>query len=143
MEPLRIVGGRDEQVALWMLEQLPHITNLPSGYVAIGAARGNDLIGGCLYTSYSPCPGGGDIQIWAVGNNWLSRRTIAVFLGYPFVQLKCHRVTALTPKGNKPSRKLLEGLGFIPEGKIRKGYNTRSDMMVYGMLRGDCRWHLI
>src|SRR5690348_8284107 len=98
-EPLRILGGERELVGLWMLKQLPEMTNLPGGYEAIGVVRGTTLVGGCLYTHFMPCVGGGaSIQMWAVGNNWLSRRTIGVLLGYPFRQLKCHRIWAMTAK---------------------------------------------
>lgn len=139
---LSIVGGQREAVALWMLPHLGDVVELPGGYEAIGVARGGRLVGGCLYSNYVPCHGGGgNIQIWAVGETgWVSRRVIRVMLGYPFDQLQCHRITALAKKSNRASRALLEGLGFVVEGKIRRGFDMRNDMMVYGLLRAECRW---
>lgn len=138
---LTIIGGERELVARWMLEKLPEVTELPGGYEAIGIARGGQLIGGCLYTDYRPCRGGGNVHIWGAGEvGWMTRRTIRVVLGYPFEQLKCHRLTATAAKGNRKSRRLLEGLGFQIEGKIRRGFDTRQDMIVYGMLREECGW---
>lgn len=139
-EPLRIVAGQRERVGLWMLASLPDVTQLPGGYEAIGVARGDQLVGGALYSDYRPCEGGGQIMIWAVGHGWLSRRIIRELLGYPLNQLGCHRLTACAARGNQKSRKLLTDLGFIEEGKVRRGIDTKRDMMIYGMLRAECRW---
>lgn len=139
-EPLRIVGGLDEVVGLWLIDRLPDVMTLPGGYVAIGVARGDELIGGCLYTNFTRCPGGGDIQIWAAGRDWVSRKTIRAMLGYPFDQLGCHRITALAARGNRKSRALMEGLGFKLEGVARKGMGPRTDAMIYGLLREDNKW---
>lgn len=138
--PFDIVAGQKEAVALWMLAKLPGLTELPGGFEAIGVARDGVLVGGCIYTDYRPCPGGGNVVIWAAGHGWLSRRVIDVMLGYPFRQLNCHRITAMTAKGNKPSRRLLEKLGFREEGKIRRGFDVRQDMLIFGMLRDEQGW---
>lgn len=138
--PLDIVVGQKEQVALWMLDRLPFITDLPVWYDAIGVARDGQFVGGCLYSEYRPCAGGGQLQMWAAGHNWLSRRVIETMLGFPFNVIGCHRVTAMTAKGNKPSRALLERLGFVEEGKLRRGFDTRQDLILYGLLRSECGW---
>lgn len=138
---LRIIGGERQKIGLWMLERLPDIMDLPGGYEAIGVERDGILIGGCLFTNYTPCPGGGDITIWAVGEKgWLSRRVIGVMFGYAFNQLKCHRMTAFTAKANKPSRKLLEGLGFRLEGIARQGMGPRRHACIYSLLREEQGW---
>lgn len=124
-----------------MLEQLPDVTDLPGGYYAIGVERNGVLIGGCLYSDYRPCPGGGNVVMWACGKTgWISRRVIAAMFSHPFVTLNCHRVTVMIRRGNKASRKLVEGLGFVQEGKIRRGYNTREDTIIFGLLRDEFAW---
>jgi len=141
MQPLTIVGGERERVGLWLLDKLPEVTSLPGGYEAIGVARGDVLVGGCLFSDFSPCIGGGaDIRMWAAGSNWISRRVIGVMLGYPFRRLGCHRITAVTAKKNKPCRKMLEDLGFRLEGTARHGFGIGKDAMIYGLLRSDQRW---
>ena len=137
---LELVIGHDEDVARWVSARIPQVTTMPGGYVAIGVARDGSLTGGALFTNYRPCPGGGDIEVWCAGKGWLSRRVIRAILAYPFLQLGCHRLTALTPKGNRPSRRLLEGLGFKFEGIARQGFGPRSHAALYSMLRGECRW---
>ncbi len=137
---LEIIGGQKELVAQWISERIPQVTTLPGGYEAIGVGRDGYLVGGALFTNYRPCPDGGDIEVWCAGKGWLSRRVIRAILSYPFLQLGCHRLTALTPKSNKPSRHLLEGLGFTLEGVARQGFGPRSHACLYSMLRGECRW---
>lgn len=139
--PLRTVAGIRDAVALWMLERLPEVTDLPGGYEAIGVARGDELVGGCLYSDYRPATGGGSIQMWAAGHDWLSRRVLRELLGYPFLQLGCHRVMALVGRKNKPSRTMVEKLGFRLEGVAREGFGPRRDAFVYAMLRHEAgRW---
>jgi len=139
---LSIDRDHKEAVGLWLLKHIPEVTDLPGGYYAIGVARGDALVGACLYTDYRPCPGGGNIMMYAAGHGWLSRRVIAVMLGHPFKRLNCHRITVTIRRGNKASRKLVEDLGFVLEGKVRRGFNLREDMTIYGLLRDECRWAL-
>lgn len=140
--PLRVVEGQKEAIALWVLDRLPAVNNLPGGYEAIGFVRGDDVVGGVVYTSYSPAmPSGGDIQIWGAGETgWLSRRSLFVIFAYPFQQLKCHRVTAIVAKKNRRSRKMVEDIGFRLEGVLRQGTAPRHDAMIYGMLADECKW---
>lgn len=136
--PLTIVRGQDETVALWVVSRLPEVTSLPGGYAAIGAARDRRLVGGVVFTFYRPSPGGGDVQIWAAGDSgWVSRRTILAMVGWPFEELKCHRVTAYAAKRNRDSRRLLESLGFRVEGNLREGVQPGRDAIMYGMLASE------
>lgn len=138
---LEIIAGRDEEVAAWLLERLPDMLNLGAGYSAIGVARDGALTGGALYTNYRPCLGGGNIEVSCAGHGWLSRRVIGILLGYPFDQLGCHRLTSFVRKKNKPSRRLLEGLGFKLEGVHPDGFGPRTgDSLSYGLLKRDNRW---
>ena len=138
---LTIVAGEKQRVGLWLIERLRDIREVPGGYEAIGVARDGRLVGGCLYTNYVPAPGGGNIEMWAAGETgWVTRKTIKVMFGYPFNQLNCHRVTALTGKGNHETRRLLTGLGFKLEGVARRGLDTRRDACIYGLLREEFGW---
>lgn len=65
---------------------------------------------------------------------------LAAIFNYTFVQLGCARVTAFSTKGNKRSRRFLEGLGFVLEGNLRLGYNGVKDMLIYGLLASECRY---
>lgn len=116
------------------------MTALPGGYEALGVERDGEIVGGALYSNFTQCPGGGDIMMWAAGHGWLSRRIVREFLGYPF-RIGCHRITVLIAKGNKPSRTLVEKLGFKLEGVAREGFSPRQHACIYGLLRREAaRW---
>jgi len=63
------------------------------------------------------------------------RRAIA---DYVFGQLGCVRATAVVRKNNRTVRKVLEHLGFVQEGRLRRGYDGVKDALIYGILAGDC-----
>ncbi|HJX18964.1 MAG TPA: GNAT family protein [Acidiferrobacterales bacterium] len=114
-----------------------------SGFEAIGfSLDGGQLIGGVVYTSYYRLADGtGDISLTAAGApGWLTKATLRVIFGYPFRQISCSRVTALTSKPNRRSRDLLERLGFVHEGTIRGAFGCGRDGILYGMIREQCKW---
>lgn len=91
-----------------------------------------------LYTDHAPNV---NIRMHVAGvGHWLSRTALAVFFSYPFQELGLRRVTALVAKKNKKSRKLCEDLGFSQEGRLRQAAVNGDDLIVYGLLRKDCRW---
>lgn len=139
---LSILAGQKEKVGKFILDQIPDISTLPGGFEAVGITRNGRLVGGCLYTNYVPCKGGGDVQLWAAGHGWVSRRVIRSLVGYPFRQLGCHRVTVIIAKKNKASRRLVEGIGFKLEGTARHGIRPGVDACLYGYLKHEFeeRW---
>lgn len=66
----------------------------------------------------------------------LNRDGIVEAFMYPFVQLKCHRVTAVVERKNKIARKMVQRLGFKEEGMLRKA-GPNGDMFIYGLLPED------
>lgn len=139
---LELIIGHDEEVARWIVEQLPDPFYATPDFAAIGVARGGQITGGAIYTNYRTFDAGGaTIEISCAGHGWLSRRVIGILLAYPFHQLGCHRVMSLVRKKNKASRRLLEGLGFRLEGVHPEAYGPRTgDCLSYGMLKRDNRW---
>lgn len=134
---MRLVFGEDARVADFVHSQIPH---MPTGFgscVAIGVEKNEVLIAGVVFHDYR----GNDIQIScaSIDKRWLTRYVIESVFRYPFVQLKCDRLTSMTPKSNVSTRKFLAGLGFKEEGNIRRGF-LRDDCIVYGMLHEECRW---
>jgi len=80
----------------------------------------------------------------AITPRWASRAVIGSILSFPFEQLDCNRITAVTlrkspgPKGASP-RRFLKGLGFREEGLARDGFGRGKDAVIYGLLKTD--WH--
>jgi len=68
----------------------------------------------------------------------LNRDGIIEVLSYPFVQLRCHRITALVEKKNTVARKMVQRLGFVEEGKLRKA-GPKGDIFIYGLLSDELK----
>jgi RimJ/RimL family protein N-acetyltransferase len=49
-------------------------------------------------------------------------------------------VTGLVRVDNIEARRFDENLGFVQEGIIRRGADDGTDMILYGMLKEECRW---
>lgn len=98
--------------------------------------NGGAVRGVVLYINYR----GASIEMSCAGEvGWLTRRALAAFFSYPFVQLKCRRVTGIVHRKNKRARDLNERLGFRLEGVCKHGFET-GDAIIYGMTRAECRW---
>lgn len=104
--------------------------------MAIGYERGGELKGGVVFTQYTVT----NITITTVLEAPLSRKFLRAIYFYPFLQLKVKRVTALIDKLNRASRALVEHDGYVKEGCLREAAPNGDDVMVYGLLRKDCRW---
>jgi RimJ/RimL family protein N-acetyltransferase len=138
-----IVSGQREAVAEWVAGRIRGMWELPlKDFEAIGVVRDRQLIAGVVYTDYREIASGEhDIRMCCAGEGpWLTKSTLRVFFEYPFHQIRCVRVTALSAKANRKSRDLATRLGFKEEGCVRHGLGTGKDMMVYGLLKHECRW---
>jgi RimJ/RimL family protein N-acetyltransferase len=71
---------------------------------------------------------------------WASRGAIRTLLRYPFVQLRCARITAVTDAHNAQARAFLRRIGFRPEG-FHADALPNADALSYGLLAKDAaRW---
>jgi RimJ/RimL family protein N-acetyltransferase len=69
-------------------------------------------------------PGGGSRGLL----NWL--------FGYAFDQLKCVRATARVVEDNARSIRMVERLGFIQEGRLRRAKDGK-DVLIFGLLKEE------
>jgi RimJ/RimL family protein N-acetyltransferase len=134
---MRVECGHDEEVAQWVHRQIPH---MPTGFedmAALSVWHEGEIRGAVIYHEYR----GNDIQMScaATSKKWLTKSVLRALFYYPFLQLKCDRVTAFVPKNNSGTRKFLESVGFKEEGNMRRGFIT-DDCIVYGMLKDECKW---
>ena len=80
-----------------------------------------------------------EIAFYCEDYRWaLNRDGILELFSYPFVQLGCHRVTALCERKNKRARRMVQRLGFKEEGMLRKA-GEKGDMFIYGLLPEDLK----
>ena len=67
-------------------------------------------------------------------------RAVALFVEKLFRETELHRLFASIAYDNIASRRLIERLGFVREGRLRQHYviqNRRVDEIVYGLLRHE------
>ncbi len=134
---IRLVVGRDAQVAKWVRHQLPEHPDFGL-CTAIGIARDKRLIAGIVYNNYHDYMV--EASIAAIDPRWATRRVLWAIFFYPFEQLKVRRLQVTCAKHNKHTRKFNERLGFQYEGTGREAWPDGSGACVYSMLRKECRW---
>lgn len=83
------------------------------------------------------CGHDAEISLWSRGR--LSRDFLKRIGRYAFEELGCARVTARV-RADNPWAQHLERLGFVREGCLRGGYDGHTDMLIYGIKRGEYRY---
>jgi hypothetical protein len=129
-----LVYGHDGALAEWVARQLGCTFAPP--YTCIGIMRADVLIAACLYNNFEPP----NIQmtIASVTPRWASHQVIGRLFAYPFLELGCRRITAVTGSNNTRARMFLSRLGFRLEG-IHPELFEHDDGVSYGLLRRDAQ----
>ena len=99
-------------------------------------------LGGVVFSNWQPACRSIEVSFASASPRWLTRRLIGAILSYPFVQLDCQRITALTPRRARSARRFIDAFGFKREGLIRQGFGD-DDAVVSGMLKREwegSRW---
>jgi RimJ/RimL family protein N-acetyltransferase len=107
----------------------------------IGFKEDNKIIGAIFFSNYDKH--NVFIHIAFDTPRCVSRKHIKLMFDYIFNQLNCRRTTATCDSENNRVQKLIEGVGFTQEGLIRKMVainNKEIDVIIYGMLKNECRW---
>lgn len=132
-----ILYGADEQVKEFVRQRIPGTSRFDDA-VALGVVRNGVLIAGCVFTRFM----GHDIEVSTAADDarWATRRNLDHLFGYPFRQLDCVRMTAVTSEANVRTRKFLQGIGFKEEGRARKGWDGQLDAIIFGILKDECRF---
>lgn len=133
----RIIYGRDDIVCDFVASAFPHIESF-GGCIGLGVAKGNRILAGVVIELKTPFDA--HVSIYSIRPDVWTRRVIEEVFSYLFDHLGMVRVTCLTSKKNKRSRKIIRGLGFRHEGTLKKGLDGIRDAIVYGMTREQCRW---
>lgn len=133
-----MIYGQDERVLKWVGDRTDE-DDFGPGSIAIGLEEDNELIAGVafnMYTKASIC-----MHVAAMpGKRWMTRDFLWRSFAYPFIQLGCNRVTGLVREDNFVAQKFDEHLGFKREGLLRRACTDGQNMILYGMLREECRW---
>lgn len=108
-------------------------------YSAIGLEQDGQVVAGVVYEQHS----GPNIltHIASDGSRaWLTPAYLGAIFRYPFLQLACARITAIVRADNADSRRFVEHLGFSHEGLMREACEDGADLIIYGMLKRECRF---
>ena len=139
-------------VAQWVVDRgSEHLLGIKSvsdlgHHVAYGVVRDvgdrKEAICGVIYNNYRTMPHGNDCCaiIHAEHPGWCQRRVLRELFWYPFEVAGCERLTAAVRDGNTKSLEFLYRLGFRKEGVLRKGWNGKTNAILLGMLKSECRW---
>lgn len=74
------------------------------------------------------------------GKRWLTRHFLHEAFKHPFVTLKARRITLWVDEMNVVCRKFVLHLGFTPEAVLEQAAAGGGDVIIYRMLRGECRY---
>lgn len=126
-----------QPVVEWVASRIWHFGSTDK-CEGIGFASSGHIVAGAVFNNFR----GHDVNIAFASDDprWATRGNIRAVLHYPFEQLECVRITALTAKANKRSRKLLEGMGFVMEGVHPLGMDGKQTAISYGLLKENCKW---
>lgn len=115
---------------------MPNFIGWNGYYQAIGREVEGELTGVVVYTCASPY----NVVTSIVLEKPMTRRFLKAAFWYPFDQLKVRRITAMVEEWNAKSHSFCEHLGFKLEGRLRHGATDGGDVLIMGMLSGECRW---
>ena len=133
----RIVWDDSDRVVKWTAKKLGEKTIYRS--VGIGLEMDGELIAGVVFADHD----GHNVLMHVASDgsrHWMTPSYLAFCFHYPFLQLKCQRITGLVRAENYDAQRFDEHLGFIREGKLRRACADGTDMIVYGMLKEECRF---
>jgi RimJ/RimL family protein N-acetyltransferase len=134
----RLVYGQNKRICEWVGPQID-IQQFDADAVAIGVEEDGVLIAGTVFNNYTGASI--DMHVAAIsGKRWATPTVLCCAFAYPFAQLKCNRVTGPVREDNLVSRRFVEHLGFKQEGLMRRGCEDGTNLILYGMLREECRW---
>lgn len=74
------------------------------------------------------------------GRKWITRELIIRTFAYPFIQLGYPRLNSFVSVKNADAIRFNDHFGFKREGIMREAGEQGEDLIVYGMLRRECRW---
>lgn len=111
----------------------------PDRSKVIAVERGDDIAAVVLYSRISTRSCEMTIATDG-GRDWATRSTLAEIFGYPFLQLRLHRVMVVVAASNAASLSLCKRLGYVVEGCVREAMPGDEDGILMGMLRRECRW---
>ncbi len=136
---LTAIADTDDSILKWVCDGLNETTNWVGEHTTLGIYLDHQLIAGIIFHDIRF---GQDcwLTIYSTDKRWCSRRILQLIFGFAFDGLNCRRLNALVDTDNEKSIRLLSGIGFKKEGKLRQFRENGKDCFVYGLLETECLW---
>lgn len=133
---IKLILHDKNRVSEWAKEQIGGGIGWKN-FQAFGFELDKEIVGAVIFSEYT----GNDIHASVASTNpcWWHRRYLRMLYEYAFEQCGCARISALVNENNAKSLKLVRGLGFQEEGRLRRYFNPQ-DGIVFGQLRSECKW---
>ena len=134
-----VVYDDPHRIVRWVAPRIGEVPSAFSNPMGIGIEEHGELVAGVVYERFN----GASITMHVAANpgaRWATPKFLRVFFAYPFIQLGCNRVNGLVRVDNLVAQRFDEHLGFAREGLIRCGCDDGTDLILYGMLRSECRF---
>lgn len=103
-------------------------------FQTLGFSREGEML--CVFVAYQFSHPNIFMSFASKNPRWASKENIRALGIWIFHDLNCNRVTTLTQKKNRRSRKFQEGMGFKHEGKLRNA-SDEGDIIIYGLTQTD------
>lgn len=129
-----IVTNASEQVAKWAQYHLR--CEFVPPYVAWGILdRKGRLSAAIVFNDFADK----NIEVTLYGRNSLQRGVLNEVWDYCFGQLGCERITSRTRSDNSKVIAIIEKVGFVKEGVLRRWYGD-VDAVIFGMLKHEFKY---
>lgn len=133
-----IIAEPRERIAHWLADRVPHFVVGSTPYTAVALAKeSGPIVAAVVYDDFTRINVDAHIAIDRPG---MTRRFLGEIFRYPFLQLRVVRLTAKVAASNAASRRLCARLGFVNEGCCRQAFPDGDDLIIFGMLKSECRW---
>lgn len=102
--------------------------------------KGGDITAVAVYNNFYPTTSV-EISIASLeGRRWLTRPFLSAVFSAPFLEWNMRRVGSSISADNHKSIRFCEHLGFKQEGRIRQAAPNGQDLLLYGLLKDECRY---
>ncbi len=132
-----LVFGQDRIVCNFVASAFDHIDRFDD-CIGIGIDKDGTLVAGVVIELKTPFDA--YATVFSTTPRAWSKEIIAGLFQYLFTHLGVSRITCEAAKGNKRSRRIIEGLGFRHEGTKKKGLDGKRNAIIYGMTDDECQW---
>ncbi|MBJ6722444.1 GNAT family N-acetyltransferase [Bacillus sp. PR5] len=122
----------------WAAHQIG-IEQFRSDATTIAVIKDKQIVGVTVFDTFAV----DDCQVHVASDGsrrWLTRDYMRMVFAYPFDQLRFKRITSFVSENNLASARFCAHMGFREEGRLREAGLHGEDVVVYGLLRRECRW---